>query len=382
MWGGYGKGKAFLPRVLHISIARFKAVLPTAGEELEFLVSIHEEGTGLTWQQNICLEAKTEAFLLQATDDLQRWTSGKGLTAKKAIRLANQLGKTLYQAFIGKAGTVVLQRVTPTAVLLDVDETILNLPWELLFTGDAPLVMQYPLGRLVTTRTLPQAGRDPIQEDTTLRILAVVNPTDDLASSERELINLRQVAADYSGLVKLEVLSHDQATLAAFRSALAGQDYDILHFTGHAQLQANHPGESGLYLADGVLRADDVLTLGWSKPPYVVINNACESGRAVTGLRLVDGEKHTNGLASAFLTSGAYAYIGYFWPVSDPGAALFSETFYRQLFETQNVGIAFLHARQRTAQVLLASGDLTGLQAILIGDAASAHRRDLATMAK
>lgn len=382
MWGGYGKGKAFLPRVLHISIARFKAQLPIAGEELEFLVSIHEEGTGLTWQQNICLEEKTEAFLLQATDDLQRWTTGKGLTAKKAIRLANQMGVALYNAFIGKAGAAVLQRVTPTAVLLDVDETILNLPWELLFAGDAPLVMKYPFGRLVTTRTVPQLGRDPLVEDTSLRILAVVNPTDDLASSQRELNGLQQVAESYPDLVKLDVLAHDQASVAGFRKALDGQDYDILHFTGHAQLDAANPGASGLYLSDGAFSADDVMNLSWAKPPYVVFNNACESGRAVAGRRLVDGEKHSNGLASAFLTSGVYAYIGYFWPVSDPGAALFSETFYRQLFETQNVGVAFLHARQRTAQVLLASGDLTGLQAILIGDAASAHRRDLATMAK
>ncbi|HMN61676.1 MAG TPA: CHAT domain-containing protein, partial [Anaerolinea sp.] len=312
----------------------------------------------------------------------QRWTTGKGLTAKKAIRLANQMGVAMYDAFIGKASAAVLQRVTPTAVLLDVDETILNLPWELLFSGDAPLVMKYPFGRLVTTRTLPRAGRDPIEEDTSLRILAVVNPTDDLASSERELIRLKEVAETYPGLVKLDVLTHDQATLAAFRNALDGQDYDILHFTGHAQLDTTSPGESGLYLTDGRLSADDVMNLGWAKPPYVIFNNACESGRAVAGRRLVDGEKHSNGLASAFLTCGVYAYIGYFWPVSDPGAALFSETFYRQLFETQNVGIAFLHARQRTAQVLLASGDLTGLQAILIGDAASAHRRDLATMAK
>lgn len=382
MWGGYGKGKAFLPRVLHISIARYKADLPLQGEQLEFLVSIHEEGSGVTWQQNIILDLAMEAFFIQATDDLYRWSVRKGLGPKKAIRLANQLGQELYKAFIGLAGAEVLNRVVPTAVLLDVDETILNLPWELVFAGDAPLVMKYPLGRLVTTRTLPRMGRDPLQEDTTVRILAVVNPTDDLSASERELARLREVAADYSGLIKLDILTHEEATLAAFRDAVKLGDYDILHFTGHAQLIAAKPEDSGLFFRDGALTADQILDLGWAKPPYLVFNNACESGRAAPGKRLVDGEQHANGLAGAFLTAGVYAYMGYFWPVSDPGAALFSESFYRELFTVQNVGLAFMHSRQRTASALLKDGDLTGLQAILIGDAASAHRRDLATMAK
>ena len=36
------------------------------GEPPEFLVAIHEEGTGITWQQNVTLDAETEQYFLDA----------------------------------------------------------------------------------------------------------------------------------------------------------------------------------------------------------------------------------------------------------------------------------------------------------------------------
>jgi hypothetical protein len=67
--------------------------------------------------------------------------------------------------------------------------------------------------------------------------------------------------------------------------------------------------------------------------------------------------------------------------VSDVGAGIFASEFYQQLFERENVGLAFLAARQRTATELEIVGDLAGYGAVLFGDAASAHRRDLYTAA-
>jgi hypothetical protein len=67
--------------------------------------------------------------------------------------------------------------------------------------------------------------------------------------------------------------------------------------------------------------------------------------------------------------------------VTDAGAALFTRTFYEQLFLRQNVGLAFLGARQRAVAALGEFGDLAGYGAVLFGDAASKHRRDLHTAA-
>ena len=100
------------------------------------------------------------------------------------------LGRRLYDTFIGPDGKKVLEGIVPTAVLLNVDETILNLPWELIGADGDAISQQTPFGRLVTTRVIPRPGRDPLKEDNVVRILAVANPTLDLAAGEREVIAL------------------------------------------------------------------------------------------------------------------------------------------------------------------------------------------------
>lgn len=346
---------------------------------LTFLVTIHEEGTGISWQQNVRVDPNTERYLLDTTQELYLWSLNLALNRQQARERVEQLGVRLYDTFVGPQGQKVLESIAPTAILLDVDETILNLPWELIGTSDGAISQQTPFGRLVTTRVIPRRGRDPLQEDSVVRILAVANPTLDLPASEAEVAALHDLEGDHGAFrIELSVLTRDQATRARFGEMLSNGDYDILHFAGHGSLDPAAPETSALYFADGLLTADDVLKLPWKAPPYLVFNSACETGRAVGGKRLVSAEKHTNGLAAAFLAAGVYGYAGYFWPVTDSGAALFTETFYRSLFMRENVGLAFLEARNRAIWELGEEGDLTGYSAVLFGDAASKHRRDLA----
>ncbi len=380
MFGGYRKQE--LPRVMHISVARYRRDLPQPGEALEFLVAIHEEGTGITWQQNVTVDPAGEEFFVEATHNLHLWSLNLALTPQKAGDLVRQLGTRLYETFIGPGGDKILRAITPTAVLLDADETILNLPWELIAVQGGSISQRTPFGRLVTTRQTLRAGRDPKQEDSVVRILAVANPTLDLAATQASIAALTGLAGDHGGFsVEVDVLSEAEATRASFADKLRAGDYDILHFAGHAFLNPDDPGSSALRFADGDLTADRVLDLPWKAPPYFVFNSACESGRAVGGQRLVSDQSHSNGLAAAFLAAGVDGYAGYFWPVTDAGAGIFAKTFYRLLFERENVGLAFLEARQRAISELGEVGDLTGYSAVLYGDAASQHRRDLATAA-
>lgn len=379
MFGGYRKGQAEMPRVMHISVSRYRRELPQPGEALEFLVAIHEEGTGITWQQNVTVEPATEAFLVEATNDLLLWSANLALTPKKAALRAQELGAKLYQALLGIEGEKVLRAVSPTAVLLDVDETVLNLPWELIAAPSGTFVLEVPFGRLVTTRMILRPGRDPLQEDTVVRILAVANPTADLAASEAEIAALQELAGSHGPFqVEIDLLKREQASRAHFTQKLAEGDYDMLHFGGHGFLDRETPGLSALRFSDGDLTADQVLDLPWKKPPYFVFNSACESGRGVGGQSLISEKGQTNGLAAAFLSAGVYGYAGYFWPVTEVGAGIFARTFYQNLFLRENVGLAFLEARKHAIRELGEMGDLTGYSAILYGDAASQHRRDLA----
>ena len=239
------------------------------------------------------------------------------------------------------------------------------------------------MGRLVTTRELLKPNRDPLREDQCLRILAVADTTGELASGHQELEALQALQGRSMGYeIKVDVLAGERATIAKFKRSIAPGAYDIIHFSGHATFDRAEPESSALQFYDGMLKADEVLALDWAAPPYFVFNSACESGRAAGGQRLVNKKKHSSGLASAFIAAGVSAYAGYYWPVSVAGAGLFSGYFYLNLFERENVGLAFQEARQQTIWELEAVGDLTGLSAILFGDAASSERRDLYAMAE
>lgn len=382
MFGKYRQGQKELPRVIHISIVRYRRDLPQPGEALEFLVTIHEEGTGVAWQQNIAVAPETEAFFLDTTRDLHLWSLNRALTPQKAHDLVQRMGRQLYDCFLGPAGHAVLKTITPTAILFDVDETILNLPWEVIANPDHIMAQQSPFGRLISTRTTIRPGRNPLQEDAVVRILAIANPTLDLSVGEAEIAALADLEGRYGSYeVKVNVLAKRQATREKIIETLATGDYDILHFAGHGFLDPTSPGTSALRLADGDLTADQVLQINWKAAPYFVFGSACESGRAVGGQRLVSDQSHCNGMAAAFLATGVYGYAGYFWPVTEVGAAGFARTFYRTLFTRENVGLAFQQARQFAVTDLGESGDLTGYSAVLFGDAASEHRRDLALAA-
>ena len=381
--GFFRKSGKSLPCVVHITIARYSPALPKPGETLKFLISIHVEGSGVTWQRNVTVDRETENRLLDLTEALYQWSLNAQLTRETARACARELGGLLYQQFIGERGRTILEGLHPTAILLDVDETIQNLPWELIGPGGNPLSLEIPFGRLVSTREILRPNRDPLSEDSCLRILAMADTSGDLASGQRELDVLNALEGERLGFrIKVDVLAAESATLAEFRRRIAPGTYDILHFSGHGSFDRQAPQRSGLKFYDGLLTADEILKLEWTAPPYFVFTSACESGRTSGGRRLVSRKKHSSGLAAAFIAAGASACAGYYWPVSDTGAGIFCEMFYNNLFERENVGLAFQEARRRTLWELEETGDLTGNSAILFGDAASSDRRDLYTMSK
>ena len=375
VFGGYGSGGGeSMPRVIQLSVR--------ALDSGRFQCSLHEEGTGLAWEYPARISERAEASLLEHARTLQAWSIGREGSATRARRAVDGIGRQLHGSFLGTRGGEYLGRVRPSAVLINVDETILSLPWELMHGADGPFVTDVPVGRVVGTRTVPHTERDPLAQDREVRILAVADPTADLALAEAEVEAMREVVGRGRGgyNVHLDVLKGDQATTGRFRSMLADGDYDVLHFAGHAGFAPARPGQSRLHFADGEITADEVLSLPWPSPPGIVFVSACESAAAGRGSRLVGRRSNANGLAAAFLSAGVAGYLGYLWPVSDEGAQLVAGTFYDALFLRENVGLAVLEAR-RSAASQLANLDLAGFSLVLYGDAASKHRRDLATAA-
>lgn len=86
-------------------------------------------------------------------------------------------------------------------------------------------------------------------------------------------------------------------------------------------------------------------------------------------------------MAAAFIAAGVSGYAGYFYPVTDTGAALMTKRFYTAMLELKNIGLAFMEARETAVWELEGALDLAGYTAIFYGDAATGKRRDLYTKA-
>jgi hypothetical protein len=372
-----------LPRVVQIQVSRYTRRMPARGEALTFLVALHVEGSATTWQQNVRLAPAMEAQLLEWIDGLRRWSAGLGLTRTAARAAVNSTGAALRDAFLGSEGAEILAAWRPTAILWCIDETVIHLPWEMTLGADEEPLLRTPLGRIVTSRIMPRSGRDPNTEDPRIRILVVENPTEDLAASER-VLGVISGLGDASHVADVEVvnLSRARATRRGFAEAMRGRDFDIVHFSGHGLFNTRYPGDVSLVLADGRFDDEAVLKLEWSRPPFVVVNSSCESGRAAPGRRIVTRGRATNGLAAAFLSRGVEAYLGHYFLVPDQSAADFSEAFYSTLFETKNVGTAVQRARVRLLGAFDSDTvDLTAFGVTFFGDSGTAERYDLATAA-
>jgi CHAT domain len=368
------------PRVLQIQISRYTPKLPAPDENLRFLVAFHVEGSPTTWQRNAELSRAAEERVLSQIAGLRLWSARLGMSRRTAKAATESLGRTLRDVFLGRRGIELIERFDPTAVLLFVDETVIHLPWEFMCRGDGRPLFLTPFSRVVTSRVVPEPGRDPSVEDPEIRILAVENPTEDLVATERVVDVIQGLQGDRGdATVEVTVLEAKKATRRGFQRAVKGKAFDIIHFAGHGEFDPAKPADVALVLNDGPFVDEDVLALGWSAPPFVVFNSSCEGGRAAPGRRIVLGRTRSNGLAAAFLARGVDAYLAHYFLVPDASAAQFAEDFYEGLFAINNVGQAVQQARRSILDRYVSDGDLTAFGLTFIGDSGTAERADLAT---
>lgn len=126
-----------------------------------------------------------------------------------------------------------------------------------------------------------------------------------------------------------------QATEASVRQALA--ERQIVHVATHGVMNARHPmfsrldlaGDAGVGSDDGRLEVHELLELRVASP--LVFLSGCETGLGPSwSTGFARGEDYAT-LAQAFLYAGADNVVATLWPVSDAGAAVFAEDFYRAL---------------------------------------------------
>jgi hypothetical protein len=373
---GYASGGQPLPRVVTLSVS---AQAPTASGR-RFGVRWHEEATPVCWTRTVNVSDRKLAALDASLGELDAWSrtdqDDPGQVGH-VRRAAERVGRWLHDTFVGEHGLAFLADHPPTALMLDADEYLLHLPWELMADSQGPLGQRYPFGRLVTTRTRPRPERDPTQEDDTIRVLAVVDPTRDFGDAKQELDAIRTLAD--VGALEVDILDGEDATHDALAEHLAAIRYDVLHVSCHGGFSRRSAGHSGLLLADGPLLTSEIAALPFAAPPYVVFMSACWSTRSAAGRRLTttrNGSTSGNGVAATFLAAGASACAGYGWPVTVTGAAAVTDAFYRAVVGSRNIGLAVLRARNDVAALWRDRADLAPLAFTFYGDVGTAQRAE------
>jgi hypothetical protein len=251
--------------------------------------------------------------------------------AKRREAALGSLGAQLYNAFLGDANLGIDERVRQAPggfVVLRLDEWTADLPWEITHVGDEAMALQTRMARQLELRT-PGRQAAFVPEHPRLRVLVVGDPTGDLPAAAREAravarLLKSEAAADVTALV-------GGATYSDVSARLDSEDFDVLHYAGHAEFDDLHEDVSGLVLADGRLTAQDLASR--RHLPRLVFANACHS--AATGdarmQELDTAARATRNVVSGVLGAGARAFIGAQWEVDDKAAATFARAVYREL---------------------------------------------------
>ncbi len=227
-------------------------------------------------------------------------------------------------------------------LILNLDDQLVHVPWELLHDGKQFLCQRFNMGRLVRTRQafLSYKSRALARP---LKMLLLADPGGDLKGAYEEGKQIR------------DFMDRDKSIInATLRSEGIGNDFikekirnfDIVHFAGHAEFNADNPGEGGWRLTDGILKAKDISKMaGTGAMPALIFSNACQSARTEEWRIKENFQDEIFGLANAFILAGVKHYMGTFWEILDEPSRLFAMEFYKNLLSGMTIGSATRQSR-------------------------------------
>jgi tetratricopeptide (TPR) repeat protein len=248
------------------------------------------------------------------------------------IKGLTKAGQLLWDHLLSRPVKDKLKSVQVSNLLLSIDEELINIPWELLHDGSNFLCLTFNVGRVIRTR-------DPVSQPCyrsfsgVLKMLILANPTNDLKSAYLEGINIKNQFDRKRNDIHIDFKSTYIDKLYVKKNLY---DYDIVHFAGHAEFEADNPDNSGWVLSDARFTVQDILAMGSTVSlPTLVFSNACHSAAGAVN----------HSLASAFLFSGVRHYIGAIRKIEDPVSLSFSKEFYTQLISGKCVGESIRQSR-------------------------------------
>lgn len=286
----------------------------------------------LLLHERVTFHADTLQPLLQ---ELKQSLAEQRDPALQRDRMTRQ-GQRLFDLLLGQQLKAKMRASPASHLVLELPESLLNVPWELLHDGTQFLCLKFAMGRLVmleqSVQSLPPRVQSP-----PYGLLLICDPKGDLPHASQEGQRLRkrlrphraqlQLAFDGPGTEHQKVLSELYA-------------YPLVHFAGHA-VERDETGPPGWLLDDRRLTPHDIQPMqGAPNVPALIFANACFSAAAEAAVCL----------PTAFLGVGVRHYLGTVSELPDQHAGHVAEHFYDRLLEGHSVGEAVRSARLMLAQ--------------------------------
>lgn len=241
--------------------------------------------------------------------------------------LAHDGGQPAYAPALVEKGQQLFARALPPAVQerlrvtarrtlrLDVEDTLVHAPWELLHDGSEFLGCRFSVGRVVSARAGDTLTTRVADSDA---LVVVANPSGDLPHADEEgrvIERLFSQAAPGRVVHKSGALSRRELLELVGRAR-------VLHLAGHVK-KGGDGNPAGIVVADGVVSADDVRGALAQGAPALVFANGCH---ASTSGRWQDAG--ASSLAQALLLAGVRHTLAPLWGVPDADALAFALRFY------------------------------------------------------
>jgi hypothetical protein len=229
----------------------------------------------------------------------------------------------------------------PRSILIHSEDMIF--PWELVIPNDTSSGQLTRLRALgiehVLGRWKPGLTTKPSRQMLKVRKLRVLNPN----YPEPNTLKWAQTeAAELGKLFPALVFPVAPADLAGVQQLFEETDVQVLHFSGHGEINLNNPDLNKLLLENN--EEFDALGLVATKlcavAQPVVYLNACSVGN------VGDTVGRAGGFASNFVTNGCSGVIAPLWPVNDYRSMEFALSLYSKLKLGRSIGEALQELRE------------------------------------
>jgi len=266
----------------------------------------------------------------------------RGRLAHEVLIKLRELGQVLRDDLFTHEVKKRIKETRADHLILNLDDQLVHVPWELLHDGRQFLCQRFSMGRLVKTRQSIIDSRTRALARP-FKMLILADPKGDLKGAYEEGIQIRDFMEKDRDFINV-VFKSDNITTNFIKEKI--RNFDLVHFAGHAEYNPDNSGKSGWRLSDGVFKAWEISKLaGTAAMPALIFSNACQSARTENWRIKAHFQNEIFGLANAFILAGVKHYVGTFWEILDEPSSRFALECYKQALSGVTVGEAIRQAR-------------------------------------